>query len=239
MSTTAVPAVESDARLTFGLLTKFGSYMREVLKVKLFGAGANSSLRFIGSWEILEALRNDLGGAAGSSAVITPFSALTAGGDKTATEANKSYAFIPTYRGIEFGKDQEPMRANWTGAAYAFVEPELSVAGSTGTVGAPNPAWLEASHEVGFLIGKGSFERQVPAPWTGEGKMKFDRQLFGGEVQFLSHRDMTCNLFGDFGVLAARIGRAFRPIYPWFVMPIIYKRCNDDALSSCSGVSGL
>ena len=237
---TAVPAVQSDARLTFGLLSKFGSYMREVLKVKTFGTGMNATLRFIGSWEILEALRNDLGAGAGTAGNIVPLGALAAGGDKTATEAIKAYAFVPTYRGIDFGKDQQPLRANWNGAGYSFVEPEVSVAGSTGTVAAPNSDWLTASHEVGFLFGKGSFERQVPAPWIGEGKVKFDRQLLGGEVQFLSNRDMGCNLFGDHGVLGYRIGRGYRPIQPWFVMPIIYKRCaDDDGVITCSGVSGL
>ena len=43
-----------------------------------------------------------------------------------------------------------------------------------------------------------------------------------------------------FGVLAYRIGRAFRPIYTWFVMPIIYKRCDsDEGVVPCSSVSGL
>ena len=236
---TAVPAIESDARLTFGLLEKFASYMRERLKVNHFGSGANTNLRFIGGWDILAALRNDLGGAVGSAGTLTPFNALVAGGDKMASDGTKSYAFTQTYRGIEFGKDQEPMRANWTGAAYAFVEPDLAVAGSSGTVAAPNPAYDESSHEVGFLIGKGSFERQVPAPWTGEGKMKFERQLFGGEVMWHSVVDNCENPFGNWGALKYQIGRAFRPLYPWFVMPIIYKRCNDDAIASCSGISGL
>ena len=237
---TAVPAIQSDARLTFGLLSKFGSYMREVLKVTTFGSGMNASLRFIGSWEILEALRNDLGAGAGTAGNLVPLGSLAAGGDKTAVDAIKGYAFVPTYRGIEFGKDQTPLRANWNGAGYSFVEPEVSVAGSTGNVAAPNADWLTASHEVGFLFGKGSFERQVPAPWVGEGKVKFDRQLLGGEIQFLSNRDMGCNLFGDHGVLGYRIGRGFRPIHPWFVMPIIYKRCaDDDGVVTCSGVSGL
>lgn len=238
---TPAPAVESDGRLTYSLLQKYAAFMREVLKVKTFGAGMASHLRFIGSWEILEALRADLGGASGTNAVLSgPLSPLAAGGDKMAVDALKSYAFTPEFRGINLGKDQQPLRANWNGAGYTFVEPEITQAGTTGNVAVPNPAWLVASHEVGFLFGKGSFERQVPAPWTGEGKIRFDRQMFGGEIQFLSHRDMTRNLFGDFGVLAYRIGRAFRPLYPWFVMPIIYKRCDsDEGVVPCSSVSGL
>lgn len=234
---TPVPAVESDGRLTYSLLQKYAAFMREILKVKTFGSGMASHLRFIGSWEILEALRNDLGAAAGTNGTL---GALAAGSDKVGTEGLKSYAFTSELRGINLGKDPQPLRTNWNGAGYTFVEPEIAQAGTTGNVAVPNPAWLTASHEVGFLVGKGSFERQVPAPWTGEGKMRFDRQMFGGDIQFLSHRDMTCNLFGDFGVLAYRIGRAFRPIYPWFVMPIIYKRCDsDEGVVPCSSVSGL
>lgn len=234
---TPVPAVESDGRLTYSLLQKYAAFMREILKVKTFGSGMASHLRFIGSWEILEALRNDLGAAAGANGTL---GALAAGSDKVGTEGLKSYAFTSELRGINLGKDPQPLRANWNGAGYTFVEPEIAQAGTTGNVAVPNPAWLTAAHEVGFLFGKGSFERQVPAPWTGEGKIRFDRQMFGGDIQFLSHRDMTCNLFGDFGVLAYRIGRAFRPIYPWFVMPIIYKRCDsDEGVVPCSSVSGL
>jgi hypothetical protein len=98
---------------------------------------------------------------------------------------------------------------------------------------------LNASHEVAFLMYEGSFERQVPAPFTGEGKIRFQRQLFGGEIQFMNHPDMESNMFGDYGVMAYRIGRAYRPIYPWFVLPIIYKRCkNTNDLTTCTGVSG-
>lgn len=238
---TPVPAIESDGRLTYSLLQRYSGFMREILKVRSFGAGMSATLRFIGSWEILEALRSDLGGAAGTNAVLHgPLSPLAAGGDRMATESLKSYAFTPEFRGISLGKDQMPLRANWNGAGYTFVEPQVAQAGSTGNVGTPNPAWLEASHEVGFLFGKGSFERQVPAPWTGEGKIRFDRQLFGGELHFINHKDMLCNPYGDFGFLGYRIGRAFKPLYPWFVMPIIYKRCTEDeGVVPCSSVSGL
>lgn len=238
---TTVPAVNSDARLTYTLLQKYAAFAREVLKWRTFGSGMAASLRFIGGWEILQDLRADLGGAAGTNAVLSgPLSPLAAGGDKMAIDAIKSYAFTPEFQGISLGRDQTPLRANWNGAGYDFVEPEISAAGTTGSVATVNPAWLVASHEVGFLVGKGAFERQVPAPWVGEGKIKFERQMFGGEVIFRSNPDMSCNLFGDFGVLAYRIGRAFRPIYPWFVMPIIYKRCSENTdVVACSGVSGL
>jgi hypothetical protein len=150
------------------------------------------------------------------------------------------YLFKPMFRGIDFGEDQRPLRYNWTGSTYVAVEPYVQVAGTTGNIEVVNPGWLVASHEVGFLFARNSFERQVPAKWVGEGRVKWAQQMFGGEVIFGAYPDMVQNFFRNYGVLAFQIGRAFRPIYPWFVLPIVYKRCNvDDAPASCSGVSGV
>ena len=237
---TAVPAVQSDAALDQSTLQGFNRYMRSALRAKPFGSGAAAHSRLLASPDELDFLRANLGGAAGpGGANIVPLGQLAAGGDKTAVEALKSYMFEPLYRGVQYGEDQLPLRLNWTGAAYVPVDPNLSQAGTVGTVAVVNPAWLNASHEVAFLFFDGSFERQVPAPWTGEGKIKFQRQLFGGEIQFINHPDMETNMFGDYGVMAYRVGRALRPIYPWFVLPIIYKRCEDaTTLATCTGVSG-
>jgi len=235
-----VPAVNSNAQLTFGTLQSANRYMRSALRAKPFGSGAAAHARFIGSPDILDALRNDLGGAAGpGGANIVPLGQVAAGGNKMAQDALTSYMFEPLYRGIQFAEDPIPLRLNWNGTGYDPVDPNSSYSATVGTVSVVSNAWLNASHEVAFLMFDGSFERQVPAPFTGEGKIKFQRQLFGGEIQFLNHPDMTSNLFGDFGVMAYRIGRALRPIYPWFVLPIIYKRCKDtDSLVTCTGVSG-
>jgi hypothetical protein len=235
-----VPAVNSDGELTFSLLQSLNRYMRSALRAKPFGAGANAHARLIGSPDLLDLLRDDLGGAAGpGGANIVPLGQLAAGGDKTAVDGLKSYMFEPLYRGIQLGEDPIPLRLNWNGSAYVPVDPNTSYSATVGTVSIVSDAWLNASHEVAFLMYDGSFERQVPAPWTGEGKIRFQRQLFGGEIQFMNHPDMTSNMFGDYGVMAYRIGRAYRPIYPWFVVPIIYKRCRqDNNVTTCTGVSG-
>lgn len=235
-----VPAVNSTGELTFSLLQSLNRYMRSALRAKPFGAGANAHARLIGSPDLLDLLRDDLGGAAGpGGANIVPIGTLAAGGDKTAVDGLKSYMFEPLYRGIQLGEDPIPLRLNWNGSAYVPVDPNTSYSATVGTVSIVSDAWLNASHEVAFLMYDGSFERQVPAPFTGEGKIKFQRQLFGGEIQFMNHPDMTSNMFGDYGVMAYRIGRAYRPIYPWFVVPIIYKRCKqDNNVTTCTGVSG-
>ena len=237
----AVPAVQSNAELTFATLQSANRYMRSALRTKPFGSGANAHARFIGSPDILDALRNDLGGAAGpGGANIVPLGQVAAGGNKMAQDAITGYMFEPLYRGIQFGEDPIPLRLNWNGAGYDPVDPNSAYAPTAGgSVSIVSNAWLNASHEVAFLMYDGSFERQVPAPFTGEGKIKFQRQLFGGEIQFMNHPDMSTNMFGDYGVMAYRIGRALRPMYPWFVLPIIYKRCRDTGdLTTCTGVSG-
>lgn len=233
----AVPAIESDARLSFSRLSSINEWMQENVFAQPFDDG---NAKFIGSIGILNSLRADLGGAAGpGGANIVPLGQLAAGGDRMAVTALKSYAFQPTYRGIDFGLDPRPLRLNWNGAGYDPVSPDALYTGTVGSGAVTSQDWIEASHEVAFLFYKDSFERQVPAAWTGEGKARFERQMFGGEIQFINHPDMNCNLWGDWGVAAWRIGRAYKPLRPWFVLPIIYKRCLEDIDDiACSGVSG-
>jgi hypothetical protein len=244
---TALPNIYSDSRLTFELLHHYCRYLTQDLLAWKFGNGEEAHLRFIGSADILESLRNDLGAAAGPGGYVTgaygglgPLPSAAISGDKDSKTALHSYLFKPLYRGIDFGEDQRPLRYNWGGApgAYTAVEPYINVAGSTGNVEVVNPGWLQASHEVGFLFARNSFERQVPAKWVGEGRIKWAQQMFGGEVIFGAYPDMVQNFFKNYGVLAFQISRAFRPIYPWHLLPILYKRCvENDSVAPCTGVS--
>lgn len=236
----AVPAVEADAGLNFSTLQAFNRYMRSTLRATPFGSGANAHSRVIASSDELDILRDDLGAAAGpGGGNIVPLGQLAAGGNRMATEAISGYMFEPLYRGMQFGEDTMPLRLNWNGSSYDPVNPVIPYSGTVGTGATVSPDWVEASHEVAFMFFKGSFERQVPAPWTGEGKVRFARQMFGGEIQFKNYPDLKCNLWEDWGVMAWRVGRAYKPIYPWFVLPIIYKRCLDtNTPDACTGVSG-
>jgi hypothetical protein len=241
---TPLPNTYSNARLTFALLHHYARYLTQDLLAWKFGEGDAAHVRFIGSADILEALRNDLGGAAGPGGYtqypIGPLGVGSMSGDSESKKGNLSYIFKPMFRGIDFGEDQRPLRYNWTGSTYVAVEPYVSVAGTTGNIEVVNPGWLVASHEVGFLFARNSFERQVPAKWVGEGRVKWAQQMFGGEVIFGSYPDMVNNFFRNYGVLAFQLGRAYRPIYPWFVLPILYHRClENDNVTSCSGISGV
>ena len=238
---TAIPSVQSNCTLPFALLQGINRYMRTTLRAKTFGSGAEAHARYIGSADLLDSLRNDLGGAAGPGGYNpVPLGYVAAGNNAMAQKALTSFMFEPLYRGMQFGEDPLPLRLDWNGSAYFAVDPNAAYNATVGTVSTISNAWVQATYEVSFLFYEQSFERQVPAPWTGEGKTRFMRQMFGGEIQFMNHPDMTSNLWGDYGVMAYRIGRAYRPLYPWMVASIISKRCQElDNTTSCTGVSGL
>lgn len=241
---TPVPAIEAEATLPFSLLQSLNRYLRTVPRCTPFGAGDGRHARLIASPDLLDSLRNDLGGAAGPGGVAggpqVPLGYPAAGGNKEAQGAIMDYMFTPLYRGIKFAEDPQPLRLNWSGGTYTPVDPNSPYSSTVGTVSIASQSWINASHEVAMLFYDKSFERQVPAPWTGEGKAKFERQMFGGEIQFKNHPDMAANLWGDWGVMAWRVGRAYRPIYPWNTTAIIVKRCvEQDNVVYCTGVTGL
>jgi hypothetical protein len=235
----AIPAVESDGQLTVSLLQALNRIMRTNFRATPFGSGMGLHARFLAEGEVLDYLRDDLGGGAVGSALIQPLGALAAGGDRMAVDGLKGYLFEQMFRGVQWAEDPIGLRMNWNGSGYDPVDPDIAASASAGTVAETSPAWLEASHNVSFLIFEGAFQRLTPEAWSGQGKARFDRQLFGGDIQFINNKDMDCNLFGDWGVLAHRIGRALKPLRPWFVLPIISKRCvQATGVDTCTGVSG-
>ena len=96
-------------------------------------------------------------------------------------------------------------------------------------------------YEVMFLIAADSFKRLTPEQYTGEATFKFAPQLYMGELVWRYIIDNDCNLFGDFGQHIYQIQRAYQPIRPHAVIPILFKRCDFDlGISRCaSGVAGL
>jgi hypothetical protein len=176
--------------------------------------------------------------------------ALTTGGYKLGEQTLTAYSFeqSPAYRGIAFGVDQRPLRATGFNAdgTLALVDPVVIVANPARGVAfaKPNPAWLAASYEVGVLIADGSFERLVPEKYVGEGSFKFSPQLHMGELEWHYVIDNECNSRGDFGWHQYQITRAYRPLRPQWIIPILYKRCQADlglvacAASDTSSYSG-
>lgn len=221
------------AQLSFKCLHKIARYMHEVLLVEGFEEkGGNFHYRFIGGSDIVEQFRAELG-------VKEVLIALTTGGFKYGEQSLTSYSWESNvaYRGIVLGVDQRPLRANAINPATnfpVFIEPQTSVATTNGNAARTNPSWVSARYEIAFLIGKGSFERLVPERFTGEGSFKFSPQLALGELQWHYVIDNDCNAYGDFGWHQYEITRAYRPVRPANVVPILFQRCpQDSGVLSC------
>lgn len=221
--------------LTFKTLGKLARYMHEVILCEMFEDGTGGQhYRFIGGSDIVESFRAELG-------VKEVLIALTTGGFKFGSESLTRYQFESNiaYRGITLGVDQRPLRASGVNPITkfpVFIEPFTSVATTNGNAARVNPTWVTAALEVAFLIGKSSFERLVPERFTGEGSFKFSPQLAMGELVWHYVIDNDCNQYGDFGWHLYEITRAYRPVRPANVLPILYRRCPIDAgTTQCPG----
>lgn len=226
---TAFAAVaEADiGRLSFKALHQLARYNKEVLLGEMFNG---DHYKFIGGSDIINEFRDEL-------AVKEVLIAMTSGGIKYGETSLKAYSWESSvaYRGIQFGVDQRPLRASAVvDGVPTLVEPFISVATTKGNARRVNPAWVSAPFEIGFLIGDNSFERLVPEKFTGEGSFKFAPQLAMGELQWHYVIDSDCNAFGDFGFHKYEITRAYRPVRPANVIPILYRRCPyDTGIVSC------
>jgi hypothetical protein len=218
-------------QLNFKALSKLSRFMHEVLLIERFDeASPNAHYRFIGGSDIIEAFRNETN--SNGTNINETLRAIAAGGFQYGKETLTGYQWasdIP-FRGIQFGVDQRPLRATELDedGQPVFVEPFVGVATTTGTAARVNPDWKTATYEVAFLIGKDSFERLVPERFTGEGSFKFSPQLAMGELQWHYVIDNDCNQYGDFGWHKYEITRAYRPIRPHAVVPILFRRCPYD-----------
>lgn len=214
--------------MTFKSLSYISRFMRESLFAEWFASDKGMPhFRFIGSSDQVEYFRSEIG-------VENILIALTTGGYKLGEVALTAYSFeqSPAYRGIAFGVDQRPLRATGFNAngSLAIVDPVTivtNVAKNTAYAKA-NPTWLAANYEVGTLIADGSFERLSPERYTGEGSFKFAPQLHMGELDWHYQIDNGCNQWGDYGWHKYQITRAYKPLRPQHIVPILYKRCQAD-----------
>lgn len=224
--------------VSFKALHTIARYMKEALFAETFGEGNGGMFRFIGSSDIIESFRAETG-------VKEILIALTTGSFKLGEVAVSAYSFeqAAAYRGISFGVDQRPLRASSISGSGVpvLVDPVIvvnNVAKNT-AYAKVNPAWLTAPYEIGFLFADNSFKRLVPERYVGEGTFKFAPQLHMGELEWNYVRDNDCNLFGDFGQHIYQITRAYQPVRPQHIVPIIYKRCTMDlGLPDCDTPSG-
>jgi len=223
--------------MTFKALHYVARFLKEVLFGEWYSQDKGMPhFRFIGGSDQVEYFRSEVG-------VQNVMVALTTGQYKLGETSLTAYSFeqSPAYRGIAFGVDQRPLRATGFNpdGSLALVDPVTIVSNPARNTAfaKPNPAWLNAPYEVGFLIADGSFERLVPEKYVGEGSFKFAPQLHMGELEWHYVIDNECNSRGDFGWHQYQITRAYRPLRPQHVIPLLYKRCLADlGLVACSDV---
>ena len=225
-----------DSQPTFRLLQKLTAFLTEEMYADPFESNTGTMVKFIGSWDVIEGLRAEL-------QIREDLRAFVKGHYRLGERDLGGYAFEGPYRGIAFGIDQQPLRSNGLdgNGDLVLLEPEIPVATSKGVASRRNPAWVAGMYEVAFLIAADSFRRLTPEQYTGEGTFKFAPQLFMGELVWRYIIDNDCNLFGDFGQHIYQISRAFQPVRPHAVIPILFKRCDFNlGIATCaSGVAGL
>lgn len=223
--------------MTFKALHYLARHLKEVLFGEWYSSDKGSPhFRFIGGSDQIEYYRSEVG-------VQNVMVALTTGGYQLGETALTAYGFetSPAYRGIAFGMDQRPLRYNTvTNGVPNLINPVVLVSNSSKKTAYAkvNPTWLAADYEIGMLIADGSFERQVPERYVGEGSFKFAPQLHMGELDWHYVIDNECNSRGDFGWHQYQITRAYKPLRPQHIIPIAYKRCKADlGLVACTDVS--
>lgn len=212
------------APVTHKFLVHLTHFVRDTLSPEYFGEGAGQHFVFIAGSEQIEKLRNETG-------LKTETLAFVGGSDSDAKAALRRYAFIEyPYRGIKLAIDQQPLRFNTVdGNGFPVaIEPLIESATDYGVENIVNPDWVSAQYEVGFLVTKGTFKRLVPEKYLGEGSFRWPAQFAAGELEWEMIKDLQCNLWQDFGFHKYQIERAFQARRPHGVIPLLYKRCQQD-----------
>lgn len=217
-----------DAKLSFKALHAWARYLKEGLFAEMFAAGDKTQphFRVIGGSDLIESFRAEVG-------VENILIALTTGGYKLGENSVAAYSWetSPAYRGIAFGTTHRPLRFNTiTDGLPVFLNPVDTVEDSDTLTAysVPNTDWVNATYEVAVLIADGTFQRQVPEQYVGEGSFKFAPQLHAGELEWHYIKDNDVNTWGDFGWHKYQITRAYKPLRPQHIIPIIFKRAQTD-----------
>jgi hypothetical protein len=222
---TAFPTFTTpNLQVTFRSLEVIMTYMRETLGVQPtdLGGAPEGVFKYIGSQLSIQGMRDELH-------VGQDTRSMMAGSYAVGEFTFKSYMWSGPYHGIVFGVDPEPLRGTTlTGAVLTLIEPGAAVATTTGFGYRPNPNWIAATYEVGFLFGKSPFSRLVPTYQKIPG-WDFPAQIANGGLDFKVLSDADCNFWEDFGQHRYEIERAYQPVYPHAVCAIMYQRVSTGA----------
>lgn len=257
ISTPFAGARSPDSPPSFQAIKSIANLMKDVFGTQPFEtSGSGPMVKTIFSNEVTDIFRNEVDTRADLRAGLT-------GRYKLGEQLLNSFYFEGPYREIGFAVDPQPLRAvavSGGGSAVlspssapfttawvpgyaptdtstlklAIVEPEISVSSTNGVGSRPNPAWISALYEIGFILFDDSFTRLVPKVYTGEGEMKFP-PVGLERLQWAVIQDNDCNRFMDFGDWVYEITRAYQPMHPEAACAVIYKRCPRlMGLTACS-----
>lgn len=206
------------------LLQYLGRVLREDLLIEPWeGNQGEPVLRFIGSQEIIDILRDDAG-------VKENHQYLASGQYGEGKRALLRYRWEGPYRGYTFGVDPQPLRFNVLDGdgQPVFIEPEIATEVSNGVGSRPNPLWFNAKYEVALVMGKRSFTKLAPEVNTGEGSFKFPSQGISGELMWNNIKDNDKNVWQDYGRHFYQFTRAYKPERPHAVTALIFARQQVD-----------
>lgn len=244
LATPFVPGLEPNTVPTLAYVKKLGQFLTTDLGVPPFeadqtpaGAGVPANIKVIAGEELLEAFRNEVG-----TKQDTGF--LTTGGFEIGKKQILSYVWEGPMHGVGFARDPLPIRLSSIPEdgvirGVNVVPPKLPGLVSNGQANVPNPAYWVAPYEIFFIIaGKGAFLREVlkgsGTVTLGDSSFKFPDQYNMGELQFFIPQG-SCDAFKEIGFHTYSIARAIRPQHPHYIMPVLYKRCENTTLPYCVG----
>lgn len=233
LNTPFAPGRTPNSPLTFKFLKFIANYLTHNLLAGSefkWGNGASGVFRFISDQQTIDGFRND-------DALRLDLRAIAAGCCDEGKRNLGSYSWLGPWQGIEFGVDQSIIRVSGIrdDGTVCCVEPFAEAAASQGTKRVINEAWVNAPYQISFLMAKGSFVREIPAEFLGEGLTKFERQNWGGKLTWHNVKDNCDNITGNKGFHYWQLAAAFRPERPEFAIPILHARCVDDmGLVSCT-----
>lgn len=206
----------SDAPPALATLIELKDLLQTDYQVPGFGEGEDEYFVLLGSSPLSNYLKKDPTYRADLRARAT-------GNVASAAKNLNAYGFKDLYEGIKFATDKEPLRATFDAETgeYVYVPRYVEVDVTYGEkVWQTNPAWQAAPYEIAVLAGSGSFERQTPEQYYGEGEAKFPAQGINGIKWFLDPTKPQ----QDVGKIVARLMDAYAPIKPWHLCAIVYNR---------------
>lgn len=226
--------IAPDSPISFKFLKGLSNYMRHVLLAGeefMWASGMMKHYRFISDQATVDSMRAE-------ADVRSDLRYLAAGAHKPSQDALLTYSWEGPYQGIAFGVDETVPRAsgiNTVTGQPIYVEPFAAQAATKGVKRVFTDAYLNAPYQVSYLAAYGSFVREVPEEFLGEGMTRFDKQFWGGKVIWHNQRDNDCNIKGDTGFHYYDLAAAMRPERPEFVIPILHVRCRQDlGLVTCT-----